>query len=163
MIIILFVTNLLKTFYLCGNLNLTMKKILFIWISLFILTSCKNNALVNKPSEKQYVLLVSFDGFRNDYPEKFSLPNFQQLKQKSSYSKGLIPSFPSKTFPNHYTIITGMYPGSHGLVDNKFFSPSLQKIYSIPDRSAVQNPDFYGGTPLWQWFQQHGIKTASYF
>ena len=123
-------------------------------------TKAQNTA---HPQEKQYVLLVSFDGFRNDYPEKFNLPNFQQLKQKSSYSKGLIPSFPSKTFPNHYTIITGMYPGSHGLVDNKFFSPSLQKIYSIPDRSAVQNPDFYGGTPLWQWFQQHGIKTASYF
>ena len=50
-----------------------MKKILFIWISLFFLTSCKNNALVNKPSEKQSVLLVSFDGFRNDYPEKFNL------------------------------------------------------------------------------------------
>ena len=141
-----------------------MKNLMLLILSFFTLipfgTKAQNTA---HPQEKQYVLLVSFDGFRNDYPEKFNLPNFQQLKQKSSYSKGLIPSFPSKTFPNHYTIITGMYPGSHGLVDNKFFSPSLQKIYSIPDRSAVQNPDFYGGTPLWQWFQQHGIKTASYF
>ena len=72
-----------------------MKKILFIWISLFFLTSCKNNALVNKPSEKQYVLLVSFDGFRYDYPEKFNLENFKKLKEKSSYAKGMIPSFPS--------------------------------------------------------------------
>ena len=140
-----------------------MKKILFIWISLFFLTSCKNNALVNKPSEKQYVLLVSFDGFRYDYPEKFNLENFKKLKEKSSYAKGMIPSFPSKTFPNHYTIITGMYPGSHGLVDNKFYAPAEDKIYSIPDREAVQNPKFYGGMPQWQWLQKHGMKTASYF
>ena len=85
------------------------------------------------------------------------------LGEKSSYAKGMIPSFPSKTFPNHYTIITGMYPGSHGLVDNKFYAPAEDKIYSIPDRQAVQNPKFYGGMPQWQWLQKNGMKTASYF
>ena len=89
--------------------------------------------------------------------------SFKKLEKKSSYAKGVIPSFPSKTFPNHYTIVTGMYPGNHGLVDNMFFAPSEGKIYSIPDRTAVQNPNFYGGTPLWQWLQKKGIKTASFF
>lgn len=132
-------------------------------LSFWILLSCKTNSIANQVSEKNYVLLVSFDGFRYDYPEKFNLTNFQKLKEKSSFAKGMIPSFPSKTFPNHYTIITGMYPGNHGLVDNRFFSKTQNKIYSIPDRSAVQNASFYGGIPLWQWLQQHGIKTASYF
>lgn len=140
-----------------------MKKILWVWVSFLLLISCKTTTSIVKSAEKNYVLLVSYDGFRYDYPEKFGLENFKKLKEKSSYAKGVIPSFPSKTFPNHYTIITGMYPGNHGLVDNMFFSQSENKFYSIPDRTAVQNPNFYGGIPLWQWLQKKGIKTASYF
>lgn len=132
---------------------------------LLILSSCQiqTRATTHEKKEKNYVLLVSFDGFRYDYPEKFNLSNFKKLQQKSSYAKGILPSFPSKTFPNHYTIITGMYPGNHGIVDNRFYAPSQDKIYSIPDRLAVENPNFYGGIPLWQWLQQNGLKTASYF
>lgn len=133
-------------------------------MSFWVLVSCKTTPIsTSQKTEKNYVLLISFDGFRYDYPDKFDLPNFKKLQQKSSYAKGSISSFPSKTFPNHYSIITGMYPGNHGLVDNRFFSHSEQRIYSIPDRTAVQNANFYGGTPLWQWLQQHGMKTASYF
>ena len=56
-----------------------------------------------------------------------------------------------------------MCPGNHGLVDNMFYSPAEDKIYSIPNREAVQNPNFYGGMPQWQWLQKHQMKTASYF
>ena len=141
-----------------------MKRLLFVMMSFFVLSSCKTTAVAqNQKLEKNYVLLVSFDGFRYDYPDRFNLPNFKKLQKKSSYAKGSLSSFPSKTFPNHYSIITGMYPGNHGIVDNKFYSPELQKVYAIPDRTAVQEAKFYGGIPLWQWLQQHGIKTASYF
>lgn len=140
-----------------------MKKYLLLLVSFLFLVSCKITMTTLQKPEKNYVLMVSFDGFRYDYPERFNLPNFKNLQQKSSYAKGVISSFPSKTFPNHYSIVTGMYAGNHGIVDNKFYAPSEQKIYSIPDRTAVQNANFYGGTPLWQWIQQHGIKTASYF
>lgn len=141
-----------------------MKKYYFYFVILLLFISCKSNRVADiQKAEKKYVLLVSFDGFRYDYPEKFNLPNFKKLKEKSSYAKGVISSFPSKTFPNHYSIIAGMYPGNHGLVDNKFYSPSQQKIYSIPDRSVVRDANFYGGIPLWQWLQQKGMKTASYF
>ena len=141
-----------------------MKRLLFVMMSFFVLLSCKTTAVAqNQKLEKNYVLLVSFDGFRYDYPDRFHLPNFKKLQKKSSYAKGSFSSFPSKTFPNHYSIITGMYPGNHGIVDNKFYSPELQKVYAIPDRTAVQEAKFYGGIPLWQWLQRHGIKTASYF
>lgn len=144
-----------------------MKKIILFLLSFLVLQSChsvKQSAKNNVKEEKNYVLLVSFDGFRYDYPDKFNLPNFKKLREISSYApKGILSGFPSKTFPNHYSIITGMYPGTHGLVDNKFISKKHQNIYSIPDRKVVQDGSYYGGVPLWQQLQKHGIKTASYF
>ncbi|WP_139177728.1 alkaline phosphatase family protein [Roseivirga pacifica] len=114
-------------------------------------------------SDKPYVVLVSFDGFRHDYVEKYNAPNFKELVANGVSSKGLIPSYPSKTFPNHYTIVTGLYPGNHGLVDNSFYAPDLDLQYSIGNRERVENPAFYGGTPLWQLVQENGMKSASYF
>jgi predicted AlkP superfamily pyrophosphatase or phosphodiesterase len=112
---------------------------------------------------KPYVLLISFDGFRNDYVDTFDLPNFKKFIHEGASAEGLIPSFPSKTFPNHYTIVTGLYPGHHGLVDNSFYDPQKKKPYTMKLREAVLDPDYYGGTPLWVLAKQQGIKTASYF
>jgi alkaline phosphatase D len=116
-----------------------------------------------QPKERPYVVLVSFDGFRHDYVSRFKLPFFQEFIRKGAAAEALIPSFPSKTFPNHYTLVTGLYPGHHGLVDNAFYDPALRQYYAIRDRGAVQNPVYYGGTPLWQLAQQQGLKTASFF
>lgn len=110
-----------------------------------------------------YVVLISFDGFRHDYVAKFNPPNFTAFIKSGTAADGMIPSFPSKTFPNHYTIVTGLYPGNHGLVDNQFYDPTLKKRYGLRDASVVRDPSFYGGTPLWQLAQQQGIRTASYF
>src|SRR6478609_4087082 len=114
-------------------------------------------------NQTPYVLLVSFDGFRYDYVTKYNLPHFKELIKQGASAEAMIPSFPSKTFPNHYTIVTGLYPGHHGLVDNQFYDPRLKKSYGMKDQSAVTNPAFYGGTPLWQLTQQQGMKSASYF
>src|SRR5688500_9149888 len=118
---------------------------------------------LSQAKDTPYVILVSFDGFRYDYVEKYDLPNFKSFIKKGSASDGMIPSFPSKTFPNHYTLVTGLYPGHHGLVDNAFYDPTLHQYYAIRDRAAVHNPAYYGGTPLWQLAQQQGLKTASFF
>ncbi len=114
-------------------------------------------------SNERHVLMVSFDGFRADYAHKWQLENFLRLESEGASTTGLIPVYPSKTFPNHYTLVTGLYPGRHGLVDNAFFSPSLDATYTISNREAVENPSFYGGTPLWQHLSNNGIKTASFF
>jgi predicted AlkP superfamily pyrophosphatase or phosphodiesterase len=113
--------------------------------------------------ETPYVVMVSFDGFRYDYVEKYNLPNFKKLISNGAAAEALIPSFPSKTFPNHYTLVTGMYPGTHGLVDNEFYDPAQRKYYSSKNRAAVEDTSFYGGTPLWQLARQHGLKSASFF
>lgn len=110
-----------------------------------------------------YVILVSFDGFRHDYVERFNLTHFKEFIRQGAAAEGLIPSFPSKTFPNHYTIVTGLYPGHHGLVDNSFFDSELDLQYGMRDRDRVENATFYGGTPLWQLVQQKGLHSASYF
>lgn len=113
--------------------------------------------------DKPIVVLVSFDGFRHDYVEKFDAPNFKTFIDEGVAAQGLIPSFPSKTFPNHYSIVTGLYPSHHGLVDNSFYDRDLGLTYTIGNRKVVEDARFYGGTPLWQLVQEHGMKSASYF
>jgi predicted AlkP superfamily pyrophosphatase or phosphodiesterase len=119
--------------------------------------------LAQKKDNRPYVLLISFDGFRHDYVDLFQLPNFKKFIKEGSAAAGLIPSFPSKTFPNHYTIVTGLYPGNHGLVDNGFYDPDQDKLYSMRNREVVIDSTFYGGVPLWQLAKQNGVKSASYF
>jgi len=109
------------------------------------------------------VLLVSFDGFRHDYIDKHDLKNFKAFRANGVAAEGLIPCYPSVTFPNHYSIVTGMRPANHGLVDNSFYDSALDVTYTISNRQMVENPKFYGGTPLWMLAKQSGIKTASYF
>ena len=111
----------------------------------------------------QYVLLVSMDGFRADYLEITDTPNFDKMAKNGVQSEGLKPVFISKTFPNHYSIATGMYAESHGLIANSFFASDLDKYYSIRDRESVENGDFYGGEPIWVTAERQGVKTASYF
>jgi predicted AlkP superfamily pyrophosphatase or phosphodiesterase len=123
---------------------------------------------VRAQEQPPYVLMVSFDGFRYDYVQRFlehggTLPNFQRLLAEGSSAESLIPSYPSSTFPNHYTLVTGLYPGHHGLVNNRFFSRRLGLDYSMSDRERVQDARFYGGLPLWQYVQRQGLKAASYF
>jgi predicted AlkP superfamily pyrophosphatase or phosphodiesterase len=132
----------------------------FFWVGFLLIASFFSWAQKNATP---YVVLVSFDGFRYDYVTKYNLPHFKELMNQGASAEAMIPSFPSKTFPNHYTIVTGLYPGHHGLVDNSFYDRKLKRQYGMRDQSAVTDPVFYGGTPLWQLAQQQGLKSASYF
>jgi len=109
------------------------------------------------------VLLVSFDGFRHDYIDKYDLKNFKAFRENGSAAEGLIPCYPSLTFPNHYSIVTGLRPGNHGLVDNSFYDSAFSVFYGRTNRDAVTDSRFYGGTPLWTLARSAGLKTASYF
>jgi predicted AlkP superfamily pyrophosphatase or phosphodiesterase len=113
--------------------------------------------------KKPVVILISLDGFRYDYVERFQPENLMRFIAEGVSAKGLIPSFPSKTFPNHYTIATGMLPEHHGLVDNAFYDPFKNQVYSMGNRDIVQDGYWYAGTPIWVWAGQHGMKSASYF
>ncbi len=112
---------------------------------------------------KPYVVMVSIDGFRYDYAEKFGAENLLAMVKEGSSASRLIPSFPSKTFPNHYTLATGLYPQNHGIVSNSFLDKTRNDTYAIGKTSAVTDGTWYGGTPIWNLAQQQNMVAASYF
>jgi predicted AlkP superfamily pyrophosphatase or phosphodiesterase len=113
--------------------------------------------------QKPYVILISADGFRYDYPEKFQAKNLIALSNQGVRAEGMIPSYPSLTFPNHYTIVTGLYPSHHGLVNNYFYDANRHEGYSMHDSKTVTDGSWYGGTPLWVLAEQEQMLTASYY
>lgn len=130
-----------------------MKKIiLFLFISISLLAQ-------NKP----YVLLVSFDGFRWDYINRGITPNFDKFKKDGVSALSLQPTFPSKTFPNHQSIITGMFPQNHGIIANGFEDIFKNEVYRMNDSNSVNNAKWYWGEAFWETAERQGIKTASYF
>jgi alkaline phosphatase D len=113
---------------------------------------------------KPYVILVSLDGFRYDYPRIYHSPNLDALGERgASAPDGMIPAYPSITFPNHYTIVTGLYPEHHGIVANVFYDPARKQVYSYKDPQSVTDGTWYGGTPLWVLAEQQGMRSACFF
>ncbi len=120
----------------------------------------KNSA---RAQQAPYILLISLDGFRWDYVEKYQPAFLSQWIKDSARLTALRPSFPTKTFPNHLSIVTGSYPQRHGILANRFYAPDLKKHYSLKEQDAVVNPDFYLVNPLWVLAEQQGMRTSSYF
>ncbi len=114
-------------------------------------------------SFKNYVVLVSLDAFRWDYNSLYKTPNLDKLAHEGVKAGRMIPSFPTNTFPNHYSIATGLFPDHHGLINNSFSAPDLGLFYRMGDRTAVENPSFYGGEPIWVTAEKQGVRSASFF
>lgn len=120
----------------------------------------------NTPAQqsKHYVILVSLDGFRYDYAQKDGAKNILDIAAHGATAPdGMIPAYPSITFPNHYTIVTGLYPEHHGIVANRFYDPARQATYSMSDQNAVADGSWYGGDPLWSLAEQQGMRSACFF
>ncbi len=129
--------------------------------AIFNVSNNKNNTL--KSQKAPYVLLISLDGFRWDYVEKYKPEFLSQFVAKSARLKSLRPSFPTKTFPNHISIVTGSYPQNHGILANGFYAQDLGKHYSFKKPESVLNPDFYLKKPLWVLAEEQGMRSASFF
>ena len=113
---------------------------------------------------QHYVVLVSLDGFRWDYAKLYGATHLLALGKQGVWApKGMFPSYPSLTFPNHFTIVTGLYPEHHGLVANGFYDETKQARYAIRDTQAVNDGTWYNGTPLWSLAESQGMRTASLF
>jgi alkaline phosphatase D len=125
----------------------------------FLSLTNKNQGEANEP----YVVMLSMDGFRWDYASRVRTPNLDKLAENGVKAEYVIPAFPSKTFPNHYSMATGLYPDNHGIVNNNFYCPELDMVYRIGDRQMVENTAFYGGEPIWVTAEKQGLTTASYF
>ncbi|SJZ39060.1 alkaline phosphatase family protein [Sediminibacterium ginsengisoli] len=112
---------------------------------------------------KPYVILISADGFRHDYAEKYNAENLLRLSSEGVRATAMIPGYPSVTFPNHYSIATGLYPAHHGLVNNTFYDAAKGGNYSMGDKVKVGDGSWYGGTPLWVLAEQQQLLSASMF
>ncbi|MCX7908904.1 MAG: ectonucleotide pyrophosphatase/phosphodiesterase [Ignavibacteria bacterium] len=110
-----------------------------------------------------YVLLISFDGFRWDYLERGITPNLNEFAKKGVRAISLQPSYPSVTFSNHYSIVTGLYPENHGIIGNHIYNPINKTEYSLKDNDAVSDPRWYIGEAVWETARRNGIITASFF
>jgi alkaline phosphatase D len=113
--------------------------------------------------KQHYVVLVSLDGFRYDYPEEHGATNLLALAAGGARAtQGMLPSYPSLTFPNHYTLVTGLYPEHHGIVRNSFYDPARKESYRYQDAAASGDGTWYGGVPLWSLAEKQGMRAATF-
>jgi len=120
----------------------------------------------NSPAAQaaHYVVLVSLDGFRWDYARRDGATHLLALGKAGVWApEGMLPSYPSVTFPNHYTIVTGLYPEHHGLVANSFYDEARNARFAVADAKAVTDGSWYSGVPLWSLAESQGMRTACLF
>lgn len=130
--------------------------ILFLFIT--VLSSIVFSGCSTAGPKERYVVVLSMDGFRSDYPDRAYTPTLDSLA-KVGVCAAFRPSFPSVTFPNHYSMATGLHPDHHGLINNSFYAADLDSVY----RMANPTPEFYGGEPIWNTAEKQGIRTASFY
>jgi alkaline phosphatase D len=134
-------------------------------LALAILLPSLGSADTTRQAQTPIVVMLSLDGFRYDYLDQHPLqsPNLRQMAASGLQSTGLLPGFPSSTFSNHYSIVTGLYPGNHGIIGNGFYDRSRGERYRLGDRQAVEDGTWYGGEPLWVAAEKAGLRAASFF
>ena len=133
---------------------------------LLVLVLAASARLAASPVEEPVepiLILVSLDGFRWDYLDLVDTPNLQQLAARGVRAEGLIPVYPSKTFPSHYSIVTGLHPGHHGIISNNMYDSEIDAEFHLHDRDAVEDPRWWGGEPIWVTAEKQGIVAATLF
>jgi len=132
----------------------------FAALATLALTDC---ASTPSPAEDPAsVLLVSIDSFRPDYLDRGLTPHLARLAQEGVRARWMNPSYPSLTFPNHYTLVTGLRPDHHGIVHNTMRDSVLGEFRNS-DAKAVGDPRWWGGEPLWVTAEKSGLRTATLF
>lgn len=105
-------------------------------------------------------IIISLDGFRADFLQRGITPRLNAFVKEGVSPKWMHPSFPSVTFPNHYTLATGLYPEAHGIVGNTFWDPELEAEFHYTDPARSLDPKWWGGEPFWVTAEKQGVRTA---
>jgi len=138
-----------------------------VFLIVCLLAACAAGAALLRAQEtsaaKPLTILVSFDGWRWDYDTKAPAPNLRALVARGVRAEALIPEFPTKTIPNHYSMATGLYPGHHGMIANVIRDPASGRTFHRTDRAEVENPMWWGGEPIWNAAQRQGLIAATMF
>jgi predicted AlkP superfamily pyrophosphatase or phosphodiesterase len=134
-----------------------------LFAALLLLAPVRDGVARQAASAPSPLLLISLDGFRWDYLSVHEAPNLARLAAAGVRAEAMIPVFPTKTFPNHYTIVTGLYPEHHGIVSNTMYDPAFGASFSLSARDEVENGRWWGGEPLWVTAERQGLKSATCF
>jgi predicted AlkP superfamily pyrophosphatase or phosphodiesterase len=112
---------------------------------------------------KPTVILVSIDGFRADYLDRYPALALSLLAKQGVRARWMIPVYPSLTFPNHYSIATGLYPERHGITGNNIYDPRFKQTFGLSKREEVQNGRWWLGEPIWVTAEKQGQRAAAFF
>ncbi|GGW59173.1 alkaline phosphatase family protein [Alishewanella tabrizica] len=141
-------------------------KVLVIFLSIW-LVACSG---VSKPQPnasvtraEQSLIIISIDGLRHDYLTLHHAPMLAELAAAGVHVEALEPVFPSKTFPNHYSLVTGLHPEKHGIVDNSMYDPLTKRQFSMRMSDQVADGFWWQGEPIWVTAELQGVKAATYF
>ena len=135
-----------------------MRKLRWLILGFTLLAACTSC----QSAGDNYTVIISLDGNRWDYPQYYNTEFFDSLATVG-VSARMEPSFPASTFPNHYTLATGLVPDHHGLVNNSFWDPGREYSYSMSDPACRYDPYYYGGEPIWITAQRQGVKTGNVY
>jgi len=128
------------------------------------LTHADNGPNSEWAQRQGYVVLVSLEGLRWDYAKRDNAKNLLDLGKAGVWApEGMLPSYPSLTFPNQYSMVTGLYPEHTGIVADRFFDPARGARYAMDDAQSVADGSWYSGIPLWSLAESQGMRTAVIF
>lgn len=131
-------------------------------LALVIACGCTRVAPRTGDAERP-LIFISIDGFRSDYLDRGRTPTLAELAKRGVRAEALRPSFPTLTFPNHYTLVTGLYPDHHGIVNNRMTDPTMGKAFVYKQSVTTEDPAWWGGEPIWVGAERHGIRSATMF
>lgn len=146
-----------------SRLDLSRRLVAAVLLCLLMVGGCSSRPPGAESDLEPTVILVSLDGFRWDYLDIYDAPTLEALVEDGVRAERLIPVFPSKTFPSHYSVVTGLYPGSHGIISNTIFDPEMDARFSLSNRDAIADARWWGGEPLWVTAEKQGQTAATYF
>lgn len=135
--------------------------LLFLWFLLPLVSLNQHGSRNQTAKERPKLLLVSFDGFRWDYIDRVPTPNFHKLMYEGVTVEQVENAYITKTFPNHYSLVTGMYAETHGIVANEMFDPALNRSFSMETDSIYDSRWWEDAVPLWVTVQKSGGRSGA--
>jgi predicted AlkP superfamily pyrophosphatase or phosphodiesterase len=149
------------------------KSLVVVFLLVFLASISKSqdttqNVIANRynsidQQQKPYVILISLDGFRWDLADRYQAKNLIKLREQGVQADYLKSSYPSLTFPNHYSIVTGLYPSHHGVVDNIFHDKATGVTFRRADKKMAVDSSWYNGKPLWVLAEQQQMLSAIFY
>lgn len=131
----------------------------FLIFALLILIRPPAGDAASVPPNERVLILVSLDAFRWDYLKTYPAPNLNRLAAEGVHARKLIPMFPTMTFPNHHTIVTGLRPARHGIIHNNFYDPTTKAAFAF-NKAEQQGPEWWGGEPVWATAIKQGRRAS---